>query len=134
MWVTFDTHILLFLHWMISPKSTLTGISNISDRLIRSWASGTERPFSHLDIVWMNMKIRAPNIVEYGISDVGLMLIMKELSLISFKKMGWRFIFLKQFHRKSIVTWLSDNGTTVLTLVGGESKEKFLRIIKNIEK
>ena len=31
---------------MVSPKSTLTGVSSISDRLIRSWASGTERPVS----------------------------------------------------------------------------------------
>ena len=36
----------------VSPRSVLTVVSKISAILIRRSASGTERPFSHLDIVW----------------------------------------------------------------------------------
>ena len=73
--------------------------------------------------------------MEYGISDGGINVDNEGVELNIIQENGLTIYFFEAVSQEeSIVTWLSDNGTTVLTLVGGESKEEFLRIIKNIEK
>ena len=78
---------------------------------------------------------KSPLTLEYGISDGGINVDNEGVELNIIQENGLTIYFFEAVSQEeSIVTWLSEDETTVFTLVGGESKEEFLRIIKNIGK
>lgn len=78
---------------------------------------------------------KEPLSLEYGISDGGINIDNEGVKFSIIKGEGLVIYFFEAISQKeSIATWLSEDGTIVFTLVGEESKEEFLKIIKNIEK
>jgi len=76
-----------------------------------------------------------PLSLEYGISDGQINIDNEDVDFRIIEKEGLIIYFFQGISQKeNIATWVSEDKTTVFTLVGEQAEEEFLKIIKNIEK